>query len=235
LAIFLVAHGAWSAGWAWKKMHPLLRKSGHRLLTPSYTGLGERAHLANPNIDLETHIQDILGVIEFEELRAFTLIGHSYGGMVATGIADRVPERIGELIYLDAFVTQDGQTLADLVPPERRRRMTEQAQKEGYVLPNPIPPDTDPADIDWITTRRLPHPFKCFDTPLRLRDGGLSLPRSYVYCARCAPDDNFGQFAKRAKKEPGWRYFELDASHSPHITAPDALAALLDRIVSSRS
>ena len=99
---FLVCHGAWSAGWAWKKMQPLMIAAGHRLLTPSYTGLGERAHLATPGIDLESHIADILNVIKYEDLRDIVLLGHSYGGMVATGVADRAPERIAQIIYLDA-------------------------------------------------------------------------------------------------------------------------------------
>ena len=111
---FLVCHGAWSAGWAWKKMHPLMQAAGHRLVTPTYTGLGERAHLANPSIDLETHIQDILNVIKYEDLRDIVLIGHSYGGMVATGVADRARDRVAQLIYLDAFVPDDGQSLLDL-------------------------------------------------------------------------------------------------------------------------
>jgi pimeloyl-ACP methyl ester carboxylesterase len=233
MATFLVAHGAWSAGWVWKKMHPLLSAAGHRLVTPSYTGLGERAHLASTDIDLETHIRDILGVIEFEDLRDVLLIGHSYGGMVATGVADRARDRIAQLIYLDAFVPKDGQSLADLVSAERRLRMREQAKDNGFVSPNPLPPDTPKSDIEWIGDRRLPQPSKCFDMPLHLQGGELSLPRIYIYCRRCSPEDNFRQFATRAQKEPGWRYFEMDASHSPHITAPEALAGLLDRIANS--
>ena len=93
MALFVVAHGAWGAGWTWKKMHPLLGARGHRLLTPTYTGLGERSHLARPDIDLDTHIADILGVLEMEDLAGVNLIGHSYGGMVATGVADRARRR----------------------------------------------------------------------------------------------------------------------------------------------
>src|SRR5262249_6765096 len=110
-----VAHGAWSAGWAWKKMHPLMSAAGHRLVTPTYTGLGDREHLASPANDLETHIQDVLAVIKYEDLRNFVLIGHSYGGMVATGVADRARERVTQLIYLDAFVPKNGQSLPDLL------------------------------------------------------------------------------------------------------------------------
>src|SRR5918993_5092102 len=113
-ATFVVAHGAWSSGWAWKKMHPLMTSRGHRLLTPSYTGLGERAHLANPDIDLDTHITDVVNVLVYEDLRNVVLIGHSYGGVVATGVADRARDRIRRLIYLDAFIPEDGKSFLEL-------------------------------------------------------------------------------------------------------------------------
>jgi pimeloyl-ACP methyl ester carboxylesterase len=229
---FLVAHGAWSAGWAWKKMHPLMSASGHRLITPTYTGLGEREHLANPSNDLETHIQDILGVIEYEDLRNFVLIGHSYGGMVATGVADRAHDRIAQLVYLDAFVPRDGQALIDLIP-DGRNLMRERARTvDGWrVPPNPTPPDTSEVDAQWIAERRLPQSIKCFEMPVRLRNGETKLPRTYVYCQRVTGTDNFRQFAERARSEAGWRYYELDASHSPHVTAPQALLSLLQKVV----
>lgn len=104
MSIIVLAHGAWSAAWAWKKVRPLMAAAGHKFFVPSYTGLGERAHLANPDNDLDTHIQDVLGVLKFEDLRDVVLIGHSYGGMVATGVAGRAPEQVAQIIYLDAFV-----------------------------------------------------------------------------------------------------------------------------------
>jgi pimeloyl-ACP methyl ester carboxylesterase len=231
---FLVAHGAWSAGWAWKKMHPLMTAAGHRLITPTYTGLGEREHLANPSIDLETHIQDVLGVIKYEDLRDFVLIGHSYGGMVATGVADRVPERISKLVYLDAFVPKDGQAHLDLVPPAARERMRAGAKAaDGWrVPPTPPPADTSPEDVKWIQGLRVAHPLKTLETPVRLRNGDTRLPRAYIYCKRATPDDTFRQFANRATKER-WDYREIDASHSPHITAPAELTALLGSIASA--
>jgi pimeloyl-ACP methyl ester carboxylesterase len=236
-ATFLVAHGAWSAGWAWIKMHPLMSAAGHRLFTPTYTGLGERAHLANPSNDLETHIEDVLGVLKYEDLRDVILIGHSYGGMVATGVADRARERIAQLIYLDAFVPRNGQALVDLLPPEVRQRIQQSVTAgDGWrVPPNPNPPDTSEADVKWIAERRLPQSFKSFETPLQLRSADITVRRSYIYCKRIGPVDIFRPFAERAKSEPGWRYYELDASHSPHITAPEALAALLERIATRRA
>ena len=231
---FLVCHGAWSAGWAWKKMHPLMQAAGHRLVTPTYTGLGERAHLANPSIDLETHIEDVLNVIKYEDISDIVLIGHSYGGMVATGVADRARDRIKQLIYLDAFVPDDGQSLLDLNQSAREGMMERARSGDGWrIPPNPTPPDTPQADLEWLTARRVDMPIKCFEMPLKLRHGELTLPRSYIYATRITPADTFGRFAARAKSEPGWRYHEIDASHSPNVTAPEALTALLQQIIAA--
>lgn len=231
MAIIVVAHGAWSAAWAWKKMRPLMAAAGHDFFTPTYTGLGERAHLANPDNGLETHIRDVLGVLEFEDLRNVVLIGHSYGGMVATGVADRAPDRIAQLIYLDAFVPEDGQALADFWPAaERQRRMEALKAGDGWrIAPNPVPPDTSADDAAWIAKFRLPQSRKCFEEPLRLR-GKPVLPRSYIQCMRYAERGPFGQFAVRARAE-GWPAYELDSSHSPNVTAPQALMAVLQKIL----
>jgi pimeloyl-ACP methyl ester carboxylesterase len=231
---FLVCHGAWSAGWAWKKMHPLMSKAGHRLVTPSYTGLGERAHLAIPSIDLETHIADMLNVIKYEDLRDIVLVGHSYGGMVATGVADRARDKVKQLIYVDAFVPHDGQSLLDLNEKDRQRVEDLASSGDGWrVPPNPTPPDTPPADVDWLSERRVHMPVKCFQSRLKLQGGPLTLPRSYIYATRITPSDTFGPFAKMAKADPAWGYYEIDASHAPNVTAPDALMALLEKIAAA--
>jgi len=227
MATIVLAHGAWSSAWAWKKVRPLMAAAGHTFFAPSYTGLGERAHLADPSNTLDTHIQDVLGVLTYEDLSDVVLIGHSYGGMVATGVADRARDRIARLIYLDAFVPRDGQALADLVGPEQRQRMRDGvAAGDGWrVPPNPSPPDTSPEDLAWITKFRLPQSLKCFEQPLRL-SAEPTLPRTFIQCTRYAHGP-FGPFAARAKSEPGWRYFALDASHSPNVTAPEALMTVL--------
>jgi pimeloyl-ACP methyl ester carboxylesterase len=233
MAEVVVAHGAWSAGWAWKKMRPLMAARVHRLWTPTYTGLGERSHLARPDVDLSIHMTDVVQMLEFEDLKDVVLIGHSYGGMVATGVADRAPERLAQLIYLDAFVPRDGDSVARLGGlGEAGVEAWRPGAEDGWrVPPRPVPPDTAEADLAWIAGRRLPHPIESFLEPLRLQRGETTLPRAYIYCSRAAPGDVFGAFYARAKAEPGWSAYEIDASHNPHITVPDALAGLLDRII----
>ncbi|MFZ5691919.1 MAG: alpha/beta fold hydrolase [Pseudomonadota bacterium] len=231
MATIVVAHGAWSSAWAWQKMRPLLRALGHDVFTPSYTGLGERAHLAHPGIDLDTHIADVLGVLRYEDLRDVVLIGHSYGGMVATGVTDRAEGRVAKLIYLDAFAPKHGQSLFQLVGAETEAKMRAGAAAgDGWRVPsNPMPPDT-PADyVEWAATRRLTQPIKCFEQAISL--SGRPLPvAGYIYCKRIAPGDVFRQFADRAKAE-GWRYAEMEASHNPHITCPEALRDVLQEMM----
>jgi len=206
--------------------------AGHEFLAPSYTGLGERAHLARPENDLDTHIQDVVGVLKFEDLRNVVLIGHSYGGMVATGVADRARKRVAQLIYLDAFVPDDGQALIDFLPPERRQRLLDSVNAgDGWrVAPNPIPADTSEEDAAWIAKFRMPQSVRCFQQPIHLQ-AKVTLPRSYIQCMRYADQGPFGQFAARARRD-GWPLYELDASHIPNVTAPEALVALLQKILS---
>ncbi len=182
-----------------------------------------------PEIDLELHIQDVVNVLEFEDLDDVVLLGHSYGGMVATGVADRAAPRLQQLVYLDAFVPRDGQSLHDLVPPEHVAHQRDHAIDGWKVQPTPVPADTSAEDKVWIEARRMPQPIKTLTQKLRLKNGETKLPRSYIYCTKKAPGDVFVQFAERAQKE-GWPYFELAASHSPNVTAPAALADVLDKI-----
>ena len=223
MATYLICHGAWSGGWSWQKMRPLLRAADHEVLTPTYTGLGERAHLAHPMIDLETHIQDILAVIEYDDLRDIMLVGHSYGGMVATGVGDRVPQRVRHLVYLDAFVPTDGQSLNDLAGEAQRP-----APVEGWLIPpNPPAPDTSSEDLAWTTPRRRHHPAGCFRQKLRLAQPTPPFRRSYIHCTKKTGPDVFQQFADRFRGDPAWHFHAMDASHSPNITAPEDLARLL--------
>jgi pimeloyl-ACP methyl ester carboxylesterase len=135
MANFVLVHGAWHGGWCWRFVRERLKE--HQVFTPSLTGLGERRHLAGPDIDLETHITDVVSLLEMEDLHDVMLVGHSYGGMVVTGAADRVPQRIKRLVYLDAFVPENGKCLLDYVVPERAARMREEGEKVGSVTPPP--------------------------------------------------------------------------------------------------
>ena len=157
------------------------------------------------------------------------------GSLTGQGGADRVPERLAQLVYLDAFVPRDGQCLFDLLASETRARMREAAHSVGddwRVPPIPLPPDTSAEDVAWATPRRVMQPLRTFEQPVHLTGSGVRLPKAYIYCLRPAPEDFFRQFAQRAQTEQGWRYCEIDASHSPHITAPEALATLLDDLTS---
>lgn len=237
MANIVLAHGAWSAAWAWKKMRPLFRAAGHEFFSPTYTGLGDRAHLAAPAVDLSTHVQDVVGVLEFEDLKDVVLIGHSYGGMVATGVVDKARSRIARVVYLDAFVPKDGQSLFDLVGPKAEGNMRKGAEKDGdgWKLPvNPMPPDTAPEDVAWASPRRRPQPIKTFEQRIKLESTEAPPPRHFIYAKRNMPGDAFRQFADRARSEAGWTCDEMDASHNPHITCPQELMALLTRIMASK-
>jgi pimeloyl-ACP methyl ester carboxylesterase len=236
MATVVLAHGAWSAAWAWKKMRPLFRAAGHEFFSPTYTGLGERAHLARPEVDLSTHVQDVLAVLDLEDLKDVTLIGHSYGGMVATGVADMAADRLARVVFLDAFAPKDGQSLFDLLGPKGEANMRAGAAKDGdgWKLPiNPMPADTSPEDVAWASPRRRPQPIRTFEQKIRLEAKGPMPPRHYIYAKKNGPGDVFRQFGERAKSEAGWKYWEIDASHNPHITCPNVLMALLTQIMAS--
>ncbi len=209
-------------------MRPLMRARGHELFTPTYTGVGERAHLGGPDTDLESHIADILAVLQMEDLTRVNLIGHSYGGMVSTGVADRARERIAKLIYLDAFAPEDGDSLMDLLPAEARAQRQARTDDGWRIPPTPMPPDTAPEDVAWCAPRRMPQPARTFEQKLNLQNGPLTLARHYLYCTRITPGDRFRRFLERARRE-GWGSDEIDASHNPHVTCPEVLMDLLDR------
>lgn len=232
MAFIVVAHGAWSSAWAWKKMYPLLEPRGMHLVIPTLTGLGQRSHLAHPGIDLETHIADVLACLFYNDLRDVCLIGHSYGGMVATGVADRARDRISKLIYVDAFVPRHGESAFDIMlEAARLERQPAEGDENWRVPPRPMPPDTLPEDKAWAEPRRVPQPLKTFQQKLMFQNGDLTLPRNFIYCTRNSPEDRFRPFYERAKTEAGWTAYDIDSSHNPHITAPQAFADLLSRIV----
>jgi pimeloyl-ACP methyl ester carboxylesterase len=232
MATFVLVHGAWHGGWCWKKLTPLLRRAGHDVFTPTLTGLGERSHLLAPDIGLNTHIRDIVAVLEYEDLRGVVLVGHSSGGMVITAVADQVPDRLAHLVYLDGFLPSDGQAVFDIVTPDARASFEEQARAEGDGWRVPSFPlsrwgVTEDADVHWMSPRVGPQPIKHFTEPVQLsssRPHGFA--RTYISCTGgTAP--HFESIAKKVKADPGWRYRELQTGHDAMVTEPDRLADLL--------
>jgi len=208
----------------WARVAPLLRQAGHEVLAPSLTGVGERSHLASAAVDLSTHIADLLQCLRYERASGVVLVGHSYGGMVVTGVADRAPERVRTLVYLDAFVPQNGEALLDLLPA----RVREHFPSSGWQVP-PLPPQAqgmaDPAELAWLEGRRDPQPLKTFTQPLAL-EGRYRGARVYITCTGYAPS-TFAPFAERARNDPAWRYHELPTHHYPHVSLPAETAGLL--------
>jgi pimeloyl-ACP methyl ester carboxylesterase len=220
---FVLVHGAWGGSWMWARLAQILRSQGHEVFTPSLTGIGERAHLAGPSVDLSTHVNDVLGTIEYERLSDLVLVGHSYGGMVVTAVADRVPEKIASLVYLDAFVPKSGEALVDLARPEMREKVL--ALKDWRIPPPPPQGMTDRDDVAWIEGRRNPQPAGTFKEKISLK-GSYKGKRVYIFCSGYSPT-TFAPFGAATKADKAWRYHELPTHHYPQISMPRELAALL--------
>jgi pimeloyl-ACP methyl ester carboxylesterase len=232
MATFVILHGGFGGGYAFRKVRRLLQAAGHEVFTPTFTGMGERGHLATPDVDLETHIADILGLLFCEDLTDVVLVGYSYGGMVATAVADRAPERIALLAYLDGLVPRSGESQADLNLFAARDVAKTRATGDGWrVMPAPIAPDVLPAEAAWRRARQRPQPIRTFEQPVTLETDPTRLPRCYIYCTRKGADDYCLPFAVQARAAgSGWRYFEIDSGHSPHATQPGEVADLLGLI-----
>jgi pimeloyl-ACP methyl ester carboxylesterase len=243
--VFVLVHPAWHGGWCWKHVAVRLRRGGHDVLTPTLSGLGDRSHVARPDLGLDAHVSDVAGMLTYEDLRDVVLVGHSSSGAVVTGVADQVPERIGQVIYLDAFVPADGQSVVDLLAPERRQilRTLVDTEGQGWLLPRFAPPPwetivremwgvTDAADVRWMLERLTPTPFRHFTDPVRRRNPAAErLRRTYI---RCPPFTSpaFDRHAEMARRTEHWRYRELPTSHHPAITAAAAVTDLLLDIAS---
>jgi len=230
MSAFVLVHGAWHGGWCWRFVAPLLRRAGHEVFTPSLTGLGERAHLARPGIDLELHVHDVVALLETEDLQEVVLVGHSYGGMVVTGAADRCAARIRRLVYLDAFVPANGRCALDYVLPERAAAFRKEGEQTGTVAPPPLSlwGLTKPEHIAFAKPRETRHPYRSFTQPIRLaNEAALArLPRTFIYCSSPATG-TFDALAARVRGDPAWRFFEMKTGHDAMILAPEELAAIL--------
>lgn len=231
---FVLVHGAWHGGWCWARVAPRLSAAGHRVLTPTQTGLGERRHLLTRAVNLSTFIADIAGVIEAEELDDFVLVGHSFGGIAISGVAERMPQRIRHLVYLDALILEPGQRVFDALPPALVAERLKAAETTGGLGVPPPPPSSfgvsDPADIAWLARRMTPHPLGTYEEAMPIRGPvGAGRPCTYV----CATDPVYAPLdASRrwARGRPGWAWHEIATGHDVMVTAPGPLAAFLLRL-----
>jgi pimeloyl-ACP methyl ester carboxylesterase len=226
LTTYVLLHGAWAGAWVWKQLRPLLAQSGNEVYSPSLSGQSERIHIGGPHINLTTHVLDVRRLIEFEELRDIVLVGHSYGGMVITAVADQIPDRIAHLVYLDAFLPQDGQSVDDLSPiPDR-------VIEDGWRVMSPFRPqaNSEPPSIQRV----FGHPLGTMQEKVRLTVPLEKRPFTLAYIKAMEPprgeqgsNDAFWRALDRAKADPSWRTFEMPTTHNVPLTMPQELSAIL--------
>jgi len=224
MATFVLVHGAWAGGWSYAKTARLLRAAGHEVFTPTLTGLGERSHLANPGITLSVHIQDVVNVLKYEDLSDVILVGHSYGGMVVTGVASRVGERLARLVYLDAFLPEDGQSLWDIATEQGREfYLTGQTDAPGFVSSAFAARSGDPA-VQKRRKRNLDRqPLLTLMERLTFTGKETALPRTYIYATK----STFARFYDKVKDDPAWTAKTIDTGHIVMMEDPEGLARLL--------
>ncbi len=237
MATFVLVHGTGHGGWCWQKVRPLLRAAGHEVFTPTLSGLSDRSHLLACDIDLRTHITDVANLISYEDLADVVLVGHSYAGMVVTGVAAQAPERLRLLVYLDAYVPDDGQSEADLWPAEMRAAIEADAGTGGGLRPPPTPEFlgiTDPAMADWVKARVTPQALATYTQPVPAGNArSAALPRVFIHCTAGPTTPLFATFAARARAR-NWTVREIAAGHDVMLTAPQEIAALLIAVAGAR-
>jgi pimeloyl-ACP methyl ester carboxylesterase len=230
MAAFVLVHGAWLGGWCYKHVARHLRRAGHDVYTPTLTGLGERAHLMSPSISLKTHIDDVLGVIHWEELSDIVLCGHSYGGTVISGVAEQAVDQIRSLVFLDAFVPEDGQSHMALFPAEHAQLMRQDARQngDGYMLTPPTAErvNLNAADVAWANALCGKHPLACFEQKVALSGARERVARrTYIVATGWASP--FETFAKRFEQDPAWQVKHVDCGHLIMLDRPQELAEIL--------
>ncbi|MDO8213156.1 alpha/beta fold hydrolase [Conexibacter sp. CPCC 206217] len=233
MATFVLVPGAWHGGWCWQRLAPLLRAEGHTAVAVTLTGLGERAHLVSPAVTLDTHVRDVVGVLDCERLSDVVLVGHSYAGQVVAGVASARPQLVGRVVYLDAFLPHDGERAIDLQPPQIAHHYRESVAAAGFGWL--IPPRSlevlgvpEQADRDWLADRLVPHPFRTYTDPATVSAQSRAIPSAFVECVDWMRV--FRPFGERAR-EFGWPVHELATGHEAMVTAPAQLAQVLGAIV----
>ncbi|MBT5434203.1 MAG: alpha/beta hydrolase [Alphaproteobacteria bacterium] len=231
---FVLVHGAWHGGWCWRDVATLLCGHGHYVTTPTMTGLGERSHLLGPDITIDTHVDDIVNHLVWNDLANVVLVGHSYGGGIVLGVADRVPERLARLILLDAGFLRNGETCMDELAPEVAADRLRLARETSGGLTLPVPPASAFGGVTadqgtWLDGLLTPHPLRTYTTPLRLdHPPGNGLPADYIACTdpAYAVMDPIWDRVRAA----GWPFHELATGHDAMVIAPEETAALLEQV-----
>lgn len=228
MATFVLVHGAWHGSWCWKRVRAILREAGHEVFTPTLSGLGERAHLLTQDTTLETHIADIVNLLRWEELSDVVLVAHSYGGFVSRHVVDRCPDRIRHVVYLDAFVPENGQSLNDYAPGFADMfRAQARDLGEGWRIP-PVPSSVfavNPGDASWMDAQCTAHPLSTFEEPARLSGNGERVPASYIL-AGDFPGSPFPAFAAIAEQK-GWPFSTIPGGHDLMLDSPAQVATIL--------
>jgi pimeloyl-ACP methyl ester carboxylesterase len=233
---FLLIHGAWHGGWCWRFVVDRLVARGHRVFAPTLTGLGERRHLVEAATSLDVCIEDIANLIEAEELTDVVVVGHSFGGLVASGVADRMPQPIRSLVFLDSLLVDNGQAGLDVLPQSVVEDRMKAVRASGQTLAMPVNglvgtgiPEDHPL-AGWVRRRLTPHPLATYTTPLALKHPlGNGLPCTYVHCANPSYD-TLAPVRERVKALPGWGWESIDTGHDAMVLAPDLLVDLLERL-----
>jgi pimeloyl-ACP methyl ester carboxylesterase len=229
MAIFVLVHGAWGGAHGFRKVRGPLREAGHEVFTPSLTGIGERVHLTSPQVCLTTHVTDVVNTLLYEDLRGVVLLGFSYGGFVVTGALEHIGDRVAHLVYLDAFVPGDGDSL-DALTGGAAGRVIELGR--DWLVPPLAREYDDPAEAAWYGPRRTPHPAACFTEPVRLPRPLEDYPftRTYIKATGEPRPEGGGPFwdaADRARQSPAWRYREIATGHMIPANRPDELVRTL--------
>lgn len=229
MAIFVLVHGSWHGGWCYARVAKLLREAGHDVYTPTLTGMGERSHLAGIEINLDTHVQDIVNVVTYEDLNEVILCGHSFGGVVITGVAAKIPERLKSLFYLDAFVPDDGQSYFDLVSTDIISMILGAAKTAGGKSP-PIPAaafNVNERDRAWVDKLCVPQTLAAFAQSVSLGVNSVAARRrTYVY-ATANGMNTFDATYERFKADPNWTVHTVHCGHDVMLDEPEELARLL--------
>lgn len=225
---FVLVHGAWHGSWCWQRVAQLLRQSGHRVFTPTLTGLADRSHLFDPTIGLKTHIDDVANLIRWEDLDDVVLCGHSYGGMVISGVTQELESRIKGVVYLDAFVAEPNKSLMDMFAPVVRERIEKLVGSAKQIALTPAKIlMVNPKDEAWVDAKCTPQPYKTFTDTLPVTDAVARVKTRHFIRAAKYNSDSFRVQAAKLMQQGGWRFTDMPYGHDLMVDAPEELAQLL--------